>query len=325
MSEPVRWGILGAAGILEAAAPGIALAENARIVAIASRTQDRADAAAATYGADRGIAGYDALLADPEIEAVYIPLPNWLHHDWVLKAAAAGKHVLCEKPMAVTSSDARAMIDACAAAGVHLGEAYMYAHHPRFDRMIDIIASGEIGAPRSIITTFSFDASADLDHSGFQGMPGSGAVYDVGGYAIHSARLLLGAEPTAVTARSVVSKLHGDIDLATSALVEFPEASLLFHVDMAGADTDTIEVIGERGRITVPHAFLCGPGEGDFAVNDRIEIVPETNHYVAQVERFSRAVRGEQHWRYPADDPWRMARALESTSRSYRLSERVTI
>ncbi|MGV8895995.1 MAG: Gfo/Idh/MocA family protein [Rhodoglobus sp.] len=325
MSEAVRWGILGAAGILEASAPGISLAQNATLVAIASRSQSKAENAATRYGAHRGIADYESLLADPEIEAIYIPVPNWLHHEWVLKAAEAGKHVLCEKPMAVTSAEARTMIDACASAGVLLGEAYMYAHHPRFDRMIEIIASGEIGTPRNVITTFSFDASADLDHSGFQGHPGSGAIYDVGGYAIHSARLLLGAEPVAVTARSAMSELHGNIDLATSAMVEFPGATLLFHVDMAGADTDTIEVIGTRGKIRVPHAFLCAPGQGDFFVNDRIESVSETNHYVAQVERFSRAVRGEQPWRYTADEPWRMARALEATSQSYRRSERITL
>ncbi|MBX3099914.1 MAG: Gfo/Idh/MocA family oxidoreductase [Salinibacterium sp.] len=323
MTEPVRWGILGAAGILEASAPGISLAENARLVAIASRTDEKAHAAATRYGAERGVEGYDALLADPEIEAVYIPLPNWLHQEWVLKAAAAGKHVLCEKPMAVTATDAQAMIAACASAGVVLGEAYMYAHHPRFDRMREMISAGQIGQPHTVITTFSFDASADLDHSGFQGMPGSGAVYDVGGYAIHSARLLLGAEPHAVTARSTISALHGNIDITTSALVEFPEATLLFHVDMAGADTDTIEVIGAHGRIVVPHAFLCGPGQGDFTVNDHVQDVPETNHYVAQIERFSRAVRNEQPWRYATEEPWQLARALEATSRSYQRSERV--
>ena len=323
MSEPVRWGILGAASILDASAPGITLADNATLVAIASRTQSTAEAAAERYGADRGIAGYDRLLADPEVDAVYIPLPNWLHREWVVKAAAAGKHVLCEKPMAVSSSDARAMIAACDSAGVLLGEAYMYAHHPRFDRMLEIIAAGEIGTPRSILTTFSFDASMDLGHSGFQGKPGSGAVYDIGGYAIHSARVLLQGEPRAVTARATVSALHGNIDLATSALVEFDTATLLFHIDMAGADTDTMEVIGSSGRITVPHAFLCAPGQGDFVVNDRVNIVPETNQYVAQIERFSRAVRGEQPWRYPADDSWRMALALEATSLSYRDSLRV--
>ncbi len=277
--KPVRWGILGAASINSAMAPAIVTASNAELVAIASRTTARAEAAAREFGAGRAVSGYDALLADPDIDAVYIPLPNALHHEWVLRAAAAGKHVLCEKPMAVTAQDAREMTAACEAAGVLLAEAFMYAHHPRYARIAEILGSGEIGTPRAVLTTFSFDASDELDHSGFQGMPGSGAIYDVGCYAIDSARRLLRREPVAVTATAMESQLHGDIDLATSALVEFDDGlSLLFRVDMAGADTDTLEIIGSAGRIVVPHAFICGLDDGDFVVwtgdDARTEVSP---------------------------------------------------
>jgi xylose dehydrogenase (NAD/NADP) len=163
--------------------------------------------------------GYEKLLADPSIDAVYIPLPNALHREWVLRAAEAGKHALCEKPMAISASDARDMRAACDEAGVLLAEAYMYGHHPRYERIRGILEAGELGSIRTVVTSFTFNGSDDLDHSGFQGYPGSGALYDVGCYAIHSARLLLGMEPEAVTAHSLISVLHGDIDMSTAALV----------------------------------------------------------------------------------------------------------
>lgn len=329
-SVPVRWGILGAAGINAAMAPAIVNARNARLVAIASRSADKAAAAAQQYSADRAVTGYDALLADAEIEAVYIPLPNAFHEEWVLRAAAAGKHVLCEKPMAITADSARSMTETCERAGVLLAEAYMYAHHPRYDRVNEIVNSGEIGAVRSIMTTFCFDASGELEHSLFQGLPGSGATYDVGGYAIHSARNILGQEPISVTASAVESALHGDIDLSVSALVEFGDgATLLFHIDLAGADTDRIEIIGTKGRILIPHAFICGPEDGDFTViveeTSRIEVVDTLDHYVSQVERFSSAVRGEDTLRYAREDPINIAAALEATIASWRSHTRVTL
>lgn len=329
-SEPVRWGILGAAGINAAMAPAIVGARNARLVAIASRTSEKAEAAVEQYSAERAVTGYDALLADPEIEAVYIPLPNAFHEEWVLRAAAAGKHVLCEKPMAITADAARGMVESCERAGVLLAEAYMYAHHPRYDRVNEIVRSGEIGAVRSILTTFCFDASGELDHSLFQGMPGSGATYDVGGYAIHSARRILSREPIAVTASAVESALHGNIDLSVSALVEFGEgANLLFHIDLAAADTDRIEIIGTRGRIAIPHAFICGPNDGDFTVTidetSRVEVADTVDHYVCQVERFSSAVRGEGDLRYSREDPINIAAALEATIAAWRTNTRVAL
>jgi len=329
-AAPVRWGILGAASINAAMAPAIGNARNARLVAIASRTAEKAAAAAEQYSAERAVTGYDALLADPEIEAVYIPLPNAFHEEWVLRAAAAGKHVLCEKPMAITADSARAMIETCESAGVLLAEAYMYAHHSRYDRVKEIIGSGEIGTVRSIVTTFCFDASGELDHSLFQGMPGSGSTYDIGGYAIHSARQILGREPIAVTANAVESALHGDIDMSVSALVEFGDgADLLFHIDMAAADTDRIEILGTKGRILIPHAFICSPEDGDFTVTvdeiSRVEVADTLDHYVSQVERFSSAVRGEGDLRYDRDDPINIATALEATIASWKSHTRVTL
>ena len=325
----VRWGILGAAGINDAMAPAITAASNAELVAIASRTQQRAEAAASKFSVPRAIAGYDVLIADPEIDAIYIPLPNSLHAEWTMKALLAGKHVLCEKPMTVTADEARAVAQASSATNRLVQEAYMYARHPRYDMIAELIRSGSIGDVRVIITTFSFDASEELDHSGFQGMPGSGAIYDVGGYAVHSARLLLGREPIAVTASATISALHGDIDLTTSGLVEFEGATLLFHVGMAGADIDTLEIIGSRGRIMVPHAFICAPEDGDFLVTvgevtTTVE-VPLVNHYVAQVEAFSAAVLAGSPKPEWGADQIAGAAVLEALTNSVRKNVRVEL
>jgi len=328
--SPVRWGVLGAAGINAAMVPALLAAPNAELVAIASRTRAKATAAAELFGIPEAIEGYEALLADPRIEAVYVPLPNALHREWAIKAAEAGKHVLCEKPMAVTAADAREMAAAASASSVLLAEAFMYVQHPRYARIRAIIESGEIGPVRTIITTFSFDASEELDHSGFQGAAGGGAVYDVGCYAIHSARYLLKAEPLAVAAHSSLSALHGDIDMATSALVEFPDGvALLAHVDMWGADTDDIEIIGASGRISVPHAFICGPDDGDFSVSTsegtRVEKTARIDHYVAQVERFSDAVRGRSTLLFSAGDAIAGAHILERMSVALRDHQRIEL
>lgn len=329
-ATPVRWGILGAAGINRAMAPAITATANAELVAIASRNAARAEAAAAEFGIPIAHDSYQALLADPTIEAVYIPLPNAFHCEWVIAAALAGKHVLCEKPMAVTADEARRMIAACADAGVLLAEAFMYVQHPRYGHLRELLDAGAIGSVRAIITTFSFDASEDVEHSGFRGYPGSGALYDVGCYAFHSARYLLGAEPSAITVASEVSELHGGIDMTSSGLLEFENgASLLFAVSMAGADTDRIEVIGSSGRVTVPHAFISVPGEDGFqlhtAAGIRHEAAPAVDHYVSQVERFSRAVRGEKPLLFDPGDALRNVLVLEAATASFRERRRVEI
>jgi xylose dehydrogenase (NAD/NADP) len=333
-NNPVRWGVLGVAGITEAVIPAMLTSASVDLVGIASRDGARAAAAAQRYGTEQhpieAFEGYDALLADPRIEAVYLPVPNAQHAQWTVRALNAGKHVLCEKPLAVTEAEARTMSDAAAANGVLLGEAFMYAHHPRFAMIADALAEGRIGDVRAIHTVFTFDASDELGHSGFQGAPGSGAVYDVGCYAIHAARHLLGGEPQAVTAHAAVSALHGDIDMSTSMLMEFADGvSSTAQVGMWSADQDTIEITGSRGRLVVPHAFLCGPDDGDFTitvgdVSETIE-VPRVNHYASQAEHFGAAIRGEHALSFDAADAVAGTRVLEAVSRSWQTRARVEL
>ncbi len=329
-TRPVRWGVLGTAGITETVVPAMSLSEHTEVVAIASRTSDRAEAAARSLAIPKAYASYAELLADPDIEAVYIPLPNFLHLEWVLAAAAAGKHILCEKPMAITATDAQLMVDAARAANVVLVEAFMYGNHPRYDRLHDIVHSGEIGEVRSISGTFTFNASDEVDLTAFAGHPGGGALYDVGCYVMHAARQLLGTEPVAVTANAQVSTDHGGIDMMTSALVEFPgDISLLLKCGMWAADEDTLSIHGSVGRIEVPSAFFGVPGKAGFSVmvddTIRYESVPPVDHYTLQADTVSRAVQSGSPLRYDRQDPVRGAAALEACVQSFQTHERVEI
>ena len=244
----LRWGVLGTAGITATVVPAIARSEHGDVLAIASRTLDRAREQARLLGVPTAYGSYEELLADPAIDAVYVPLPNFLHREWVLAAVAAGKHVLCEKPMAITAAEAQEMVDAAHAAGVVLAEAFMYGHHPRYDRLREILRSGEIGQVRSITGTFTFDASDEPDLTIFSGRAGTGATYDVGCYPMHAARTLLGTEPLAVTAHAQVSPAHGSVDMMTCALVEFPGGvSLLLQCGMWTADEDSLRILGSQG------------------------------------------------------------------------------
>jgi D-xylose 1-dehydrogenase (NADP+, D-xylono-1,5-lactone-forming) len=326
----LRWGVLGTAGITARVVPAMARSEHGEVVAIASRRLDRAREQARLLGVPAAFGSYGELLADPAVDAVYIPLPNFLHREWVLAAVAAGKHVLCEKPLAITADEAQEMVDAAHAAGVLLAEAFMYGHHPRYDRLHEIVRSGEIGGIRSITGTFTFDASDEPEQTLFAGNPGSGATYDVGCYVLHAARTMLGTEPLAVTAHAQVSEAHGGIDMMTCALAEFPDGvSLLLQCGLWTADEDSLRILGSKGRIEVPSAFFAAPGAEGFTVQvgDRLrhEQVPDVDHYTLQADRLARAVLFGSPLRYPAQDPVRGAAALEACVRSLRSRSRVAV
>jgi xylose dehydrogenase (NAD/NADP) len=326
----LRWGVLGTAGITATVVPAMARSEHGAVVAVASRTLDRAQDRARGLGIPTAYGSYGELLADPAIDAVYIPLPNFLHHEWVLAAAAAGKHVLCEKPLAVTADQAREMVDAADAAGVVLAEAFMYGHHPRYDRLHEVVRSGEIGEVRSITGTFTFDASDEPGLTIFAGHPGSGAVYDVGCYVLHAARTLLGSEPVAVTAHAQLSAAHAGVDMMTCALVEFPDGvSLLLQCGMWSADEDSLRILGSKGRIEVPSAFFAAAGAEGFTVHvgerRRHEQVPVVDHYTLQADRLARAVLFGSPLRYPGQDPVLGAAALEACVQSLHTRSRVTV
>ena len=325
----LRWGVLGTAGINDAVVPAIQASELGEVTAIASRSPAKAEEHARRFGIPTAYEGYEVLLADPDVDAVYLPLPNHLHHPWVLRAVAAGKHVLCEKPMALTADQAGEMRAAADSAGVVLTEGFMYGHHPRYDRVREILRSGEIGPVRSISAAFTFDASDETGLTAFAGNPGGGALYDVGCYLLHVSRHLLEREPDAVTIAAQWSSAHGDIDMLAAGMLEFGDVPVLIRCGMWAADSDVVEVIGRRGRIVLPSAFFCAEGREGIEVHlggqVRTELVAAPNHYSVQADDLARAALYGESPRYPGPDAAANLTVLQACLVSAREQRRVVL
>jgi predicted dehydrogenase len=306
-SAPVRWGILGVARIgMRAVVPAMLAASNARIVALASRDRARADAAVAEIPGARAYGAYEALLDDPEVEAVYIPLPNGLHAEWVARAAAAGKHVLCEKTLGMTPDETRAMVGACERAGVLLMEAFMYRHHPQIEWALAEIAAGRIGEVQLVRAGFGFDISGRPDDIRLVAKLGGGSLLDVGCYALNFARAVYGRGPISAAARVVVPA-GSEVERSVAAALDFGQGQLaLIDGDFVAPRHHFAEVVGSRGRLLIPRPFTPGTNEtiahvevDDETVERRFDGVDQ---YQLEVERFGEAIRaGTPPFLPPAD------------------------
>jgi xylose dehydrogenase (NAD/NADP) len=291
----MRWGILGAARINRSIIPALRAAAGHTLEAIASRDAERAAAYAGEWRIPRSFGGYEALLADPDIDAVYIPLPNHLHAEWAVRAADAGKHVLCEKPLALSVAEVDRIAAAAAAAHVHVAEAFMYRHHPQTQAVQELVAGGAIGTLRFVRGCFSFT----LDRPGdvrFDAAKGGGALWDVGCYPISYARTIVGAEPESVQAVAVMGPTH--VDMSVGAVLRFPGNVLaLVDASFVAPFRTEIEVVGSGGTIRVTHPFKPGEREtvlvlrGDEILEHVVESPPL---YVSQFEDFGRAARGAE-------------------------------
>lgn len=298
--EPVRWGILGAARIAEGAVlPGMVKSPVCAPVALAARDETRARAMADTFGIARAYGSYDALIADPEVEAVYVALPNHLHVEWVAKAAAAGKHVLVEKPIALTRADLAALdgIDP----DLKVAEAFMVRHQPRWQALRARIASGEHGAPRTVSSLLSFMMTNAGD---FRTRPewGGGAIYDLGCYTAMAARFLFGREPR--RALATCERDARGIDMFSSVILDFGGGChAIFAVSLAQASAQTLQVVCERAFIDLPKAYVPSRTEpnlihvdlsADHAKSDLTTLsFDPLDQYEAEVTNFAKAVRGE--------------------------------
>lgn len=328
MSTLFRWGIIGCAGIAERSViPGIQASETGEAAAIASRDIEKARKLADKLSIPQAYGSYEEILADPTIDAVYIPLPNHLHKEWSIRAMQAGKHVLCEKPIALTSIEAQEMADCSTEQGVHLAEAFMYRHHPRYEDIQKIIASGEIGELRGIHGTFTFNSAGSDGNVRFRRDWGGGSIYDVGCYPISAARLIFGSEPVAATVHALISPEHDNVDMMASGLLEFSDSrSLTFDCGMWAAFRNTLEVLGTEGRIEVPSAFI---GDPHFFVETkagrREERQPELNQYALQADTFVAHVRQQTPNRYTPDDAVKNMKAIDACLRSAYEQQRVTI
>jgi predicted dehydrogenase len=257
MSE-LRWGVLSTANIArEKVIPGIRAADRCEVVAIASRDVERARSVAAEQGIPTAHGSYEALLADPAVDAVYIPLPNHLHAEWAIAAARAGKHVLCEKPLAMTAADAERMIEAAATEGVLLMEAFMYRLHPSWVAARELVTEGRIGRLTAVQSWFSYfndDASNIRNIREY----GGGALFDIGCYNVNLSRMLFGSEPGRIEA-SIVRDPASGVDVLTSALLEFEGGVSTFTCSTRAEDDQRVHIYGTEGRIEIDIPFNIPP------------------------------------------------------------------
>ncbi|MBX3414561.1 MAG: Gfo/Idh/MocA family oxidoreductase [Pirellulales bacterium] len=286
-NDKVRFGILGCARIVRRAMhAGIEQSGVATTLAIASRDRDLGAAWAREFAIPRHYDSYEALIDDPDIDAVYIPLPNELHRPWTLRAAAAGKHVLCEKPLGLTAEDAADMVEACRQHGVILMEAFMWRHHPRVTRVRQMLADGTIGDLRLVKLDFSFD----IDRGDWRLDPqhGGGAVCDLGCYGINAARLFAGCEPKEVYARGV--RYESGVDMTLSAQLVFPNGVMaLFDSSFECPFRCRLEIVGTKGAVELPGGVLPDP-EATLIVTTEAGTqtvrFPAAQQYAEQVKAF---------------------------------------
>lgn len=297
----VRWGILSTADIgMAQVTPAIQMAGNCEVVAIASRDADRARAAADELAIPSSYGSYEALLAAEDVDAVYIPLPNDMHAEWTYHAAEAGKHILCEKPLAMTADQAQSMVDACADAGVRLQEAFMYRHHPTWVKAVKLVQSGAIGDLRAVQSWFSY---YNDDPTNIRNMVehGGGAVMDIGCYNINLSRLLFDGEPTRVE-----SIVHRDpvmgIDILTSGVLEFPGGrQSSFTCTIRSETYQRVHIFGTGGRIEIEipfnipkrsetRIFVTANADGPEDPPTETLVFPAANQYTIQAELFAQAI-----------------------------------
>jgi predicted dehydrogenase len=294
-----RWGVLSTANIgLKKVLPAMLQGQYTSLVAIASRDLAKAQEAAAALGIPTAYGSYEELLADPSIDAVYIPLPNHLHVPWTIKAAEAGKHVLCEKPLSLTVAEAKTLLAVRARTGVKIGEAFMVNCHPQWLRLRELLAKGRIGELRSIVGSFSY---FNINPANIRNQvdTGGGALMDIGCYLIHAARYAFAQEPTRVVA-SIERDPVMQTDRLTSALLDFPGGQAIFTCSTQLVPYQRIHFMGTRGRIEIEIPFNAPPDRptrlfidevGDlFGGNIAAETFPVCDQYTLQGDAFSQAV-----------------------------------
>lgn len=322
----MRWGILSTSNIGRAAViPAIQAASDSAVTAVASRDAQRA----ASFAAECDIPGqhgsYAELLSDPDIDAVYVPLPNSEHLEWVTRALEAGKHVLCEKPLALSEVECRSMAATAAECGTRLMEAFMYRFHPRTQRVVERVRAGDVGDVRFIRSTFTFRLTRP-DNIRWDPDLGGGALMDVGCYCVNVSRTLAGAEPIEVQATANWTERGVDRELVGT--LRFPD-DVVAHFDCALTveRNEVYEVAGTEGMLSVPAAFL--PGEDAVAIHHHrgregvaTEVVPGVDEYRAMVEHFVQCVWHDRPFLYSAEEAALNMRTIEALYRSARAGGR---
>lgn len=326
-NRKVNWGILGAARIAEnAVIPAMSKSANCKPLAIAARNGERARQMADRLHVERAYGSYDALLDDPEVEAVYIALPNHLHVEWVRRAAMAGKHVLVEKPIALTARELDLLADLPPT--LKVAEAFMVRHQPRWQALAGMLRSDEFGAPRTVSSLLSFTMTKEDD---FRTRPewGGGAIYDLGCYTAMASRLVFGAEPLRVFASC--DRDGRGIDMISSVILDFgSRRHAVFSVSLEQASAQTLQVICERASIDLPKAYVPSRTEPNLIhINTSADHAKSAlttrsfsalDQYEAEVTNFSRVIRGEDAPFYGLSDARANMSVIDAIFASARLN-----
>jgi len=331
--DKVRWGVLSTAKIgMEKVTPALQRSAWCDVQAVASRSLPQAQAAAAKLGIPRAYGSYEDLLADPAIEAVYNPLPNDLHVPLTLAAARAGKHVLCEKPVALNASEAAQLREV--ADKVHIMEAFMVRFHPQWLRTRELVQSGALGDLRTVQVFFSY-FNRDAANIRNDSAKGGGALMDIGCYPIVAGRFLFGAEPLRVMALADVDPAFG-VDRTFSALLDFGGGRHLdFTVSTQSAPYQRVQVVGTRQRVEIEIPFNAPPGQATHIRIDSganlggasavVETLPACDQYTLQGDVFSQAVRGVVPLPYGVEDAIQNMRIIDALFASQRVRGWVTV
>ena len=323
--DKVSWGVLGVAKIaVEKVVPAMQRGQWSRVEAIASRSLERAQEAAERLGIPRAYGSYEELLADPAIEAIYNPLPNHLHLPWSLKAAQAGKHVLCEKPIGLNAAEAKTLLDARNRAGVLITEAFMVRSHPQWLAARELVRSGRIGELRAAQGFFSYH---NVDPKNIRNVPsmGGGGLMDIGCYPITTSRFIFESEPRRVLGLIERDSVMG-IDRLTSGILDFPRGQSTFTCSTQLVPYQRMHFFGTRGRVEIEIPFNAPPDrpcrlfvdDGSDLFGGGIDCVefPVTDQYTVQGDLFSQAARERRRPAFPLEDSILNMRVIDALFRS---------
>ncbi|MFC1959585.1 Gfo/Idh/MocA family protein [Chloroflexota bacterium] len=308
MAEPIRWGIISTANIgKNKVIPGIERSYNGVVAAVASRNLESAQAFASELGIPKAYGSYEELIADPDIDAIYNPLPNSLHAEWSIKCAEAGKPSLCEKPLASDAAEAQTIVDAFAQRNVLFAEAFMYRFHPRTEQVKELVNSGAVGDITAIQATFSFDIGGRDGDIRLNKSLAGGALMDIGCYCVNAMRLMTGEEPETVKALAQIGEKSG-VDETLVGVMEFPSGAMgHFDCSFRAPFTSTYEIRGSKGRIYVDPAFV--PNHTDETTihywNDEGHkeiVLPPFDQYQLMAENFASAILTHHEPRFHPQD-----------------------
>ena len=321
--KKLNWGILGAAKIARSIALALQKSKYAQPHAISSRALPKAEAFAREYGFANSYGSYSALLEDPDVDVVYIPLPNHLHCPWTIRALQAGKHVLCEKPLANSASESRKMIDAAKRNHRLLMEAFMYRLHPQTLKIQELLRKGTIGVPRVIRAAFGFTLDLESKNVRLEPRMGGGCLMDVGCYCVNAIRTFFGEEPSSVIGHAKYGKRTG-ADLSFAGTLIFREGKLgIFSSSFQTTLDRGVEIIGTHGRILLPSPWKPDGTLSSFTLEIKgtsksVEIRNGGGIYLNEVEHFSLCVMADRTPLLPSEDGFRNMVVIDALKKSAR-------